>query len=104
MKTIKLKKESEIVVIDNAQVNAKIRTTDLIKVGLNSPVQGGYTISEIAFRIRLLDIVDKADKEDLSEIEIEDADYQALAKIIKDTKWGVVSKTILDFVTEFDNN
>lgn len=102
MKTIKLRKDTEKLNINNTQVETEVKTIELLKVGLNSPVQGGYTILDIAIRVKLLDLIEKAEKENLSELEIEDADFKALAKIIKDTKWSVISRSILNFVNEFD--
>lgn len=104
MKTIKLKKENEKLIINNTQIETEIRTTDLIKVALNSPVQGGYSISDISFRIKLLDMTNLAEKEEATEIKLEDTDYQEFTKIVKETKWSVVSKIILDFVNDFDKN
>jgi hypothetical protein len=103
MKTIQLKKQSEKIIINNTEVEADVRTADLIKVALNTPVEGGYSISDISLRIRILDIVEKAEREKVTEIQIEDNDYQALSTMVNQAKWTVVSREILSFVNEFNN-
>ncbi len=106
MKTVSLKKVEEVVIITikEATQPAKIEiaTTDLLKIAINSPVQGGYSVSEMLQRIKLLDTVEKAEKENATEVQFEDADYQTLGALVKSTKWGIISRTIVEFVQEFD--
>lgn len=102
MKTLELKKVEETVVVNNQQVKTEIQTSDLLKIAINSPVQGGYTVTEMAQRLKMLDIVDKAEKSNAIVVDFEDADFTVLAKLVKDTKWNVISRTIVDFVSEFD--
>jgi len=104
MKTIQLKKETEKLIINHNQIETELKTIELLKVALNSPVQGGYSIADITIRVRLLDSVEMAERDNASELKLEDASFAALAKIVKETKWSVVSRFILDFVNEFDKN
>lgn len=104
MKTIQLKKETEKLIINQTQIETELKTTELLRVALNSQVQGGYSIADIAMRVKLLDIVEMAEKDNATELKFEDASFDALAKIVKETKWSVVSRFILDFVNEFDKN
>ncbi len=100
MKTINLYKEKEIVVQGGKEVEADLSTLDLLKATINSPVQGGYSIEEIATRLRLLDIF-KGTHEEATSINIEDADFTALSKMVKDMRWTVLSKFILNFSKQF---
>jgi hypothetical protein len=102
MKTIQLKTTEEVVIQNNQQIKTEIKTIELLKVALNSPVQGGYTVSDMAQRIKILDNIEKADKANSTEFQLEDTDYQALATLVRDTKWSVISRTIVNFVNEFD--
>ena len=100
MKTIKLKKVEEVVIHNNQEVRTEIKYSELLRVAINNPVQGGYTVSDMAQRIKLLDVVSKA--ADSNEVHFEDADYNVLKTLVKDTKWSIISKTIVDFVNEID--
>lgn len=91
-----------MIVQDNKEIKAGIKYSELIKVALNSPIQGGYTISDISQRVKLLDILQKAEKEGSKDLVLEDADFLALSKILHETKWNVVSRTILNLVNEFN--
>lgn len=102
MKTIELKKVSEKLIVNNAQVETEIKTIDLLKVAINAPAQGGYSVSEMSQRLRLFDAVDQAEKNNDGKVAFEDSDFEALKKLVKDTKWSVVSRSVVDFVNEFD--
>lgn len=106
MKSIILKRVEEVVMatIKETTQSAKVEiaTIDLLKIAINTPVQGGYSVSEMSQRIRLLDAVEKAEKEKATEIQFEDKDYEYLSILVKSTKWGIISRTIVEFVQEFD--
>lgn len=102
MKTIELKKVKEKVVVNNSQQEAEIKTIDLLKVAINAPSQGGYSVSEMSQRLKLLDVVDQAEKSNEDKVSFEDSDFEVLKKLVKDTKWAIISRTVVDFVTEFD--
>lgn len=103
MKILELKKFEEIVVVDNQQIKTEIKYSDLIKSAVNTPVEGGYTVSEIAQRIRILDIIESAEKIKADKVEFEDSDFSVLSNLVKNTKWSVISRTIVNFVNEFNN-
>lgn len=102
MKVINLKKVEEMVMIVNQPTQIEILTIDLLKAAINSPVSGGYSVSEMLHRIKLLDTVEKAEKEKADSIQFEDADYESLGLLAKATRWGVISRTVLEFVQQFD--
>jgi len=102
MKTLELKKVEETVVINNQQVKTEISYLDLLKIAVNAPSQGGYTVSEMGQRLRILDVINATEKANDNKIAFEDADFTVLSKLVKDAKWSVISRTIVDFVGEFD--
>lgn len=100
MKTIKLKKVEEVIIHNNQEVKTEIKYSELLRVAINNPAQGGYTVSDMAQRIKLLDVVSKA--EGSEEVSFEDTDFITLKNLVKETKWSIISKTIVDFVNELD--
>lgn len=102
MKTVQLKTVNEKLIINNQLSEIEIKYVDLLKMAINTPVQGGYSISEMSQRIRLIDTIDKAEKEGSTSIQFEDTDYIALAILMKDAKWSVISRSIIEFVQEFE--
>ena len=102
MRKIELKKVEETVLINNKQIKTEISYSDLLKVAINAPAQGGYSVSEMSQRLKLFDAVDQAEKNNDGKVAFEDSDFEALKKLVKDTKWSVVSRSVVDFVNEFD--
>lgn len=102
MKTIEFKSTKEKLTVGGREQELDITTVDLLKTAINNPVQGGYSVSDMLLRLKLLDLVTK--ESDLGEksVQIEDADFAQLGRIVKETKWAVLSKTILEFVKLFD--
>lgn len=115
MKTIELKVTKEKA---NEQ-DYIISTVQIMRDIINSKPEKGYTIEEMMQRLKVLEIVDKHKKEfsvngaqkieDVPHeffdkkitIDIEDADYEALKEWVKNMRWGIVSKFIIDFVQSF---
>ena len=110
MKTIQLKITKEKL---NGQ-DVLFTTYDLLKTAINNPVQGGFDVDEMIKRLRLLEKLD-AHKEVFSKeyssieedylsvnesLELEDADFDKLKELFKNSKWGVVSQTIVDIATQ----
>lgn len=100
MKTIELKKENELVVQGGKEVEADMSTLTLLKATVNSPIQTGFSIEDLSVRLRLLDIF-KAIPEDATSVNLEDSDFQALGKMVKDMRWTVLSRFILNFAKQF---
>ena len=107
MKTIELIKEREDVVINGKTQEIEIGTLELLDTAINSPAKGGYSVSDMLTRIKLLDIVREVRKSQEdgnlpTTISFEDADYKILAQLVKETKWSILSRVILEFCQSFE--
>lgn len=102
MKSIQLQELKDNVDINGVNTEINLKTTELLKICINSPSEGGYNISDLMIRLKLLDLVDKADKKKAKTIEFEDADFNKLSEIVMSTKWNILSKKILEFVQLFN--
>ena len=101
MKTIELKSVKEKVTLGGREMEIDIISTDLLKTAINSPAQGGYSVSDMMLRVKLLALVEDAVKYKNTNIEFEDADFKQLGKLVWNTKWSIVSKTIIEFCQLF---
>ena len=72
---------------------------DLIEVALDVVPQGGFTPKDIRNRNRIQDVLDKS----TNIIEIEDADYDNLVKIIKDSRWTLRDSELNTFLQNFED-
>jgi hypothetical protein len=68
---------------------------DLVRVGLNSPPQEGWTPGEMRVRFKLEDKI--ADTELDKTIELEDADFEKVYTICKSIKWAKMHRDIVAF-------
>lgn len=106
MKTIKLKVYKE-------EIGGRptfLTTYDLLKTAINQQPQGGFSIDEMQVRLRLLGIIDAHKQmfdikegeftdellEREVEVNFEDADFDKLKTLYRETKWGAVSSTIVE--------
>lgn len=107
MKTIELVKVKEPVVVNGKTQEVEIATLDLLETAINNPVKGGYSAADMLVRIKLLDLV-KTARTNLvlpgfeATISFEDADFAQLKNMVKETKWSILSKTILEFVQNIE--
>lgn len=92
MKTVQLKSTKET--LPSGQ-EIEITTEQLIKTACNNSPQGGFTATDMMDRIKILDLLDKAEQ---GKLELEDADHKKLGEFVKATKWAFISR----FITEFD--
>ena len=59
----------------------------------------GFTMDEIRSNVKILDILDKADKE----LILEDFDYSKLKTAIDNAKFGLAHANIIEFVDDIDH-
>ena len=67
---------------------------------LNQPVDHGLKISDIEQRLKLRDAIKRAQKNGQDVLDLEDADHEALATLVKDYKWRIAHEVIIDFVND----
>lgn len=113
MKTITLKYGKEDI---NGQ-STFFSTIGVLKVAINNiPKDSGINVSEMARRMRLLEILNQYPEYDVFEsdfsdgllnnsktIEIEDADFLKLKELFQEVKWRVVSKFIINLSQELNS-
>lgn len=87
MKKIKIErtKITENKVKFQGDANKELDYKDLIEIALDVVPQGGFAPKDIRDRNRIQDALDKA----TTSIELEDADYDALEKIMKESRWTI---------------
>ena len=67
--------------------------SDLIMHCVKNPPKGGYDISEMRRRIRVMDVTEKGGEI----LEFEDADFDCVKKCVKNMRWGFVHQEIINF-------
>ena len=100
MQTIQLLKGEAEVFVNGKMTKGPITTLDLIEIAINSPIKGGYSITEMRERLRIKAATSKLDK-DAVQLTLEDADYEKLKQLVTETRWGIVSQFIADFDASF---
>ena len=73
---------------------------DLIEMALDIIPQGGFSPKDIRDRNRIQDALDKATT---TVIVLEDADFDALEKIMKESRWTVRHKDLNKFLQNFED-
>jgi len=74
--------------------------SDLITVALDTIPQGGYTPKDIRERNRIQEALDKAGS---GTINLEDSDYDALEKIMKESRWVIREKDLQKLLGGFED-
>ncbi len=100
MKSIQLQTVKETVSINGTETEQEFKTTELIKGAVNQQPAGGFDGKDMMERLRVLGALDKVNGD--AELQLEDQDYENLKKYVKATKWGVLSKTIVEFINTFE--
>jgi len=103
MKEIKIEvtgiKESQVKFQGNAEKFLDYK--DLIEAALDIIPQGGFTPKDIRDRNRIQEALDKVGVDGV--VKLEDADYDNLDKIIKDSRWLIRNKDITKFLRNFED-
>ena len=72
---------------------------DLIEISLDVVPQGGFSPKDIRERNRIQEALDRA----TTTISLEDADFEALEKIIKNSRWSIRDKELDVFLKNFED-
>jgi len=102
MKKIKIEKTkiTENKIKFQGDENKELDYKDLIEVALDTVPQGGFTPKDIRERNRIQDALDKATGHHIS---LEDADYEALEKIMKNSRWTIRDESLNTFLQNFED-
>lgn len=101
MKKIKVEKTSitENKVKFNGRPSNLLDYADLIGIALDIVPQGGFTPADIKERNRIQEAIDNIKG---GYIHIEDADYEALEKIMKKSRWTIRDKELGTLLQNFE--
>jgi len=80
--------------------NKELDYKDLMGMALDVVPQGGFTPKDIRERNRIQDALDKAT---ITTIELEDADYDNLERVVKDSRWSLRDKELNQFLQNFED-
>jgi hypothetical protein len=73
--------------------------SDLLVIVTNEPGERGIKISEQRERMRILEVIEKADKGDIT---LEDADFNKLKTLYEAFGWTAVHKDLTDLADHLD--
>lgn len=90
MKTIELKK----VTVLKQTAPTEVNYSEWIKTAINVPPQHGFTVDDIRWRIKVVELIEKAH----DDVSIEDAEFDKVKKCINDMKWNIVDEEIVIFI------
>jgi len=101
MKKIKIEKTkiAENMVKMRGDENKVLDYKDLIEVALDVIPQGGFSPKDIRSRNRIQDALDKA----TTTIILEDADFEELENVIKDSRWTLRDSELNEFLMKFND-
>ena len=78
-----------------------IQVADLLRDAINLIPKEGLTPADIQKRLRVLSVVDKAKAENLTALELEDADFKTATECVAQMRWAVVDPFIIEFTDMF---
>lgn len=89
--------------LENKQTTLKMndkeaKYSDLIKICINAPVQGGFNIQQIKQRLRISEALETD-----GDLKFEDNDADNLQEIVSEFKWATVHKDVVQFVEDVQN-
>lgn len=85
--------ENKQTAIPNGKDNPPFTYGELIKAVINQPKQGGFDYNDIETRLA----ISKAVKDNPETIELENAHFDYLKKLVETMKWAVFNEDLLTF-------
>ena len=76
----------------------EISYANLLKLCVNQTPKEGFSPSDMRTRLRILDVLEKAN----GTIELEDSDSKITKDLVAQMKWTILSKDILTFTDEVE--
>ena len=78
-------------------------TLSFLKIALNAPPINGLDLATIRARSRVMDTVEKLEKDAGNLVlKLEDTDYTAAKEAIRQVRWNVLSKHLIRFAEQFE--
>lgn len=88
--------ENKQTAIPNGKDNPPFTYGELIKAVINQPKQGGFDYNDIEIRLAISKAINNP-KTDSQTIELEDAHFAYLKKLVETMKWAVFNEDLLTF-------
>lgn len=92
MKTVSIRKHGK---------NPNLNTKNLIISALENPTEGGFSVTEMRNRLKVMDKIDALNEES-TVLELEDAEFDTLKGAVKQVKWAILDKFIVEFEDSFN--
>lgn len=92
MKTLSIRKHGK---------NPNLNTKNLIISALENPTEGGFSVTEMRNRLKVMDKVHTLNEES-TVLELEDAEFDTLKSAVKQVKWAILDKFIVEFEDSFN--
>lgn len=92
MKTVSIRKHGK---------NPNLNTKNLIISALENPTEGGFSVTEMRNRLKVMDKVDALNEES-TVLELEDAEFETVKNAVKQVKWAILDKFIVEFEDSFN--
>lgn len=92
MKTVSIRKHGK---------NPNLNTKNLIISALENPTEGGFSVTEMRNRLKVMDKVDALNEES-TVLELEDAEFETVKNAVKQVKWAILDKFIVEFDDSFN--
>jgi hypothetical protein len=103
MKYIQLKSGKEKVDLGpQNDIDLEYNTLNYIKAVINNRPADGFTVEEMRRRFRVIGAVEKL-KEGATKLELEDQDFETIKTCVNQFKWGVMAKSIMEFVDQINS-
>jgi hypothetical protein len=83
----------------NGLIDFNYKDTMLATLRVNQPAEG-LTFTDIELRLKIVDKIEKADKDFI----LESAQFDYLLNVIKTEKWRVVDKVIINYIKDIENS
>lgn len=93
-------KSTEITAQATEQTTVLLKYADLIKIVCNTPMQGGFGITDIKSRIAILAACENIEAD--AEILLENTDAAYLQTTIKNMKWSFFHKDLVTFTEDVE--
>jgi len=89
---------------DTVTINGEERTLtvgDLLKECVNVIPKDGLNVEDIAARLKIVNVINQAKANNETSLIFEDADFKTAASCVKQMRWAIVHKFIIDFCNLF---
>jgi hypothetical protein len=82
----------------NGKTDEKVSYLDFIRMAVSAPPPGkGFVYEDMRKAFRIIDVVEKAEKDKATEIVFEDTDAEVLKQHVKQCQWAMLDRDVMAF-------